>query len=83
MLVGIETPPLIGSVILVGGKLVFSGSGGVTNGTYCLLASTNLASPLTNWMRRLTNQFDGDGNFNFTNSINTNSPQSFYLLQLL
>jgi hypothetical protein len=38
--------------------------------------------PLTNWLRLLTNPFDGSGNFNFTNAMNPNSPQSFYLLQL-
>ena len=41
-----------------------------------------IAMPLINWARLLTNQFDADGNFNFTNSINTNWPQSFYVLQL-
>lgn len=65
-----------------GGNLVLSGTGGVTNGNYYVLTSTNLAAPLTNWTRLVTNQFDGSGNFNFTNAMNTNSPQSFYLLQL-
>jgi hypothetical protein len=41
-----------------------------------------MATPLTNWPRLLTNQFDAAGNFNFTNGINSTSPQSFYLLQL-
>ena len=47
-----------------------------------VLASTNLGLPLSNWTRLLTNQFDGSGNFNFTNAPGTNAPQSFYLLQL-
>jgi polygalacturonase len=55
---------------------------GVTNGTHYVLTSTNIALPLTNWTRLVTNQFDGSGNFNFTNAMNPNSPQSFYLLQL-
>jgi hypothetical protein len=67
---------------LVGGKLVLAGSGGITNGTYYLLASTNLAAPLSQWTRVLTNQFDAGGNFNSTNALNTNSTQTFYLLQL-
>ncbi len=78
----VETSPSIGSVGLAGGQLVLSGTGGVTNGSYYVLISTNLAAPLTNWTRLLTNQFDGGGNFNFTNAMNTNSPQSFYMLQL-
>jgi autotransporter-associated beta strand protein len=78
----VETSPTIGNVGVSGGNLVLSGTGGVTNGNYCVLTSTNLAAPLTNWTRLLTNQFDGNGNFNFTNAMETNSPQSFFLLQL-
>jgi hypothetical protein len=58
------------------------GTGGVTNGTYYVLTSTNISAPLTNWTRLLTNQFDASGNFNFTNSISPDAPQDFYLLQL-
>jgi autotransporter-associated beta strand protein len=79
--IGIETPPVIGNMSISGGKLVLSGTGGVTNGTYYVLVSTNIAAPLTNWTRLLTNQFDGSGNFNLTNATDTNSAQSFYLLQ--
>lgn len=78
----IETTPIIGNISVSGGNLVMSGTGGVTNGTYYVLTSTNMAAPLANWTRLVTNQFDGGGNFNFMNPLNTNSPQSFYLLQL-
>jgi autotransporter-associated beta strand protein len=77
-----ETPPIISNVRLVGGNLALSGMGGVTNGTYYVITSTNVATPLTNWTRLLTNQFGDNGNFNLTNALNTNSAQSFYLLQL-
>jgi hypothetical protein len=80
--VGFETPPLIGNISISGGSLVFGGTGGVTNGTYYVLASTNIATPVTNWTRLQTNQFDAAGNFNFTNAMNPGSPQTFYLLQL-
>ena len=43
---------------------------------------TNLALPLTNWTRLLTNQFDNSGNFNFTNPMDTNALQNYYLLQI-
>ena len=78
----LETMPAIGSIGVSGGNLVLSGTGGVTNGTYYVLTSTNLAAPLTNWTPLLTNQFDGSGNFNFTNAIPPWAPQLFYLLQL-
>jgi autotransporter-associated beta strand protein len=79
--VGVETPPVVGSIGLENGKLIMTGFGGVTNGNYYVLTSTNLAAPLTNWARLLTNQFDGSGNFNFTNPLGVNT-QSFFLLQL-
>jgi autotransporter-associated beta strand protein len=74
--------PVIAAVSISGNGLVFNGAGGVGNANYYLLGSTNLAASLTNWTRLLTNQFDAFGNFNFTNGINSTTPQSFYLLQL-
>lgn len=78
----LATTPVIGSISISSGGLVFSGVGGVGGGNYYLLAATNLALPQTNWTRLVTNQFDASGNFNFTNPMNINSAQSFYLLQL-
>jgi hypothetical protein len=62
--------------------LVMSGSGGLANGPYYILTSTNIGLPLSQWTPLLTNQFDNNGNFNVTNTLNTNAPQDFYLLQL-
>ena len=76
------TKPAIGSISISASGSVFTGTGGVGNANFYLLTSINLAAPLTNWTRLLTNQFDGNGNFNFTNAMNTNNAQSFYLLQL-
>ena len=77
----IASKPVIGPLALSGNSLVMSGSGGVANASYYLLASTNVAQPLSNWTRLLTNQFDNNGNFNFTNAFGTNA-QNFYLLQV-
>ncbi len=73
--------PVIGSVSISGNGFVFAGTGGVANGNYYLLASTNLAAPVFNWTRLVTNQFDASGNFNFTNPVGINA-QNFYMLQL-
>jgi autotransporter-associated beta strand protein len=78
----IATVPVVGPVSISGGGLVFNGSGGVANADYYLLASTNMAAPLASWTRLLTNQFDNSGNFNFTNPMDTNALQNFYLLQV-
>jgi hypothetical protein len=74
--------PAIGQLSISGGGLVFNGSGGVANANYYLLASTNVAAPLASWTRLLTNQFDNSGNFNFTNPMDTNVLENFYLLQV-
>ena len=81
LIVQLPAPPVFGGINLAGGNLVFSGTGGVSNATFYLLGSTNLDTPLTNWTRLLTNQFDGSGNFNITNVLDTNAPQDFYLLE--
>ena len=65
-----------------GGGFILSGAGGVSNGTYYVLTSSNLLLPLTNWTRIATNQFDSEGDFIFTNAAQTNAPQLFYSLQL-
>ncbi len=35
------------------------------------------------WTPVLTNQFDTNGNFNFTNGMNTNIPQGYFIIQCL
>jgi rhamnogalacturonan endolyase len=80
----VSTPvvqPLISDVRFSGGNLILTGNG-ATNGSYCVLASSNLATPLVDWTRLLTNQFDGSGNFSFTDAVSTSSPQGFYLLRM-
>ena len=60
-----------------GSGIALSGTGGATNGTYYVLTSTNL----TTWTPIATNQFDGQGQFNFTNPAPTNAAQFFKLEQ--
>ncbi len=86
-LVVASTPPSFGSIQVVnnggGGSpgFVMSGTGGTANSTYYVLTSTNLALPLNQWTPVTTNQFDASGNFIFTNSAPTNTPQEFFRLQ--
>jgi autotransporter-associated beta strand protein len=80
----VTASPHIGAISSsgAGNSLALSGTGGIASASYYLLGSTNLATPASNWTRLLTNQFDNNGNFNFTNAMDTNAPQSFYRLQL-
>ncbi len=74
------SPPVIGLVTVSGDTLYLGGSGGVAYGTYYMLATTNLT--MAQWTVITTNQFDAGGNFNFTDAVNPQSPQSFYRLEL-
>jgi hypothetical protein len=75
-------PPTINQAALLGGNLVVSGTGGVTNGVYYVLSSTNVALPRANWNVVATNLFTATGGFNFTNAIEPGALARFYLLQL-
>jgi len=59
-----------------------SGTNGAASNPYYVLASTNVALPLSNWSRIATNSFDVNGHFAFTNSLIPAMPQRFYRLQL-
>ncbi len=76
------TPPGFATISSSGGNLVLSGGAGSTNGPYYVLTSTNLALPRNQWTRSAVGQFDGNGNFTFTNAPGTNASRRFYLLQL-
>jgi hypothetical protein len=77
-------PNFTGITALGGGNgaFILSGVGGTNNGTYFVLTSTNLAIPLASWTPIATNQFGNLGQFIFTNTPPTNTPQQFYLLQM-
>jgi hypothetical protein len=82
LLVQSPPPPVINGITLLDGtKAIISGTGGNTNFNVYVLASTNIGLPLNNWTRIATNQFLANGNFNFTNTIPPDAPQTFYLLQ--
>jgi hypothetical protein len=75
-------PPTITGVRLSNGTIELSGSNGMSGGSYYVLTSTNLALPLSNWTRMLTNLFDENGSFGITNAVDPTAPREFYLLQL-
>ena len=73
--------PTITSVAEVAGNLVFSGTNGASSGTFHVLTTTNLTTPLTNWVVLSTNSFNANGTFSVTNAINPGVKQQFYLIQ--
>jgi len=79
----IASSPSFGNIIATGGgSFILSGTGGKSNGTYYVLASSNLLTPLADWTYIATDQFDGLGGFIFTNTAQTDASQEFYLLQM-
>ena len=60
--------------------LLISATNGPANGTCYLLSSTNLALPLSQWTRVLTNTFGSDGSFTNPIPINSSEAQRFYRL---
>ncbi len=71
--------PDISSIQFNGSNLILSGSNGPPLETYYMLATTNLALPISQWTILSTNAFDASGNFSFTNPIG--SPQQYFLLR--
>lgn len=55
---------------------------GIANGTNYVLTSTNVALPVAQWTPLATNQFEGNGNSSWTNTINPTIPRQFYLIQM-
>jgi hypothetical protein len=82
LIVTAQTSPVFGNTTAGGGGVVFSGSGGLTNGIYFVLTTTNVAASASNWTRLATNLFNSSGNFIFTNPTDPNAAQTFFRLQL-
>jgi len=65
-----------------GANVVVSGDSGPPKANYYVLTSTNLTLPLAQWTRAATNQFDGEGNCVYTNTMDSSSMAKFFMLQL-
>lgn len=75
-------PPTISAAFISENHFLLNGSGGFPGGTCYILATTNLALPLSLWPRIGTNRFDTNGSFPFAENPQPLSPQKFYTLQL-
>lgn len=77
----VSSGPVISQMTLSGGNVIFSGSGGSANSTYYVLTTTNLTTPLNNWVVLSTNTYDSSGNFSVTNSFNSGTPERFFRIK--
>ena len=74
--------PKISNVGLSGTNLVLQGGGGLPNGMYYLVGSTNVTLPLPDWTRLATNQFDAFGNFQITNIVSPDVVARYFSIQI-
>jgi hypothetical protein len=80
--VAAPSQPGIAAITATRAELVISGTNGPAGGSYYVLSSTNIVQPVGNWVLWSTNFFDNSGNFSFTNAIDLDTPQRFFLLRL-
>jgi hypothetical protein len=73
--------PSVVAISIAGGSLVFGGTNGLAGRAYTIWSSTDLSPPPTNWIQVGGGCFDGNGNFNITNIINTGEAARYYLLR--
>ena len=69
--------------ILGTNTVVITGSGGSGSSGYTILSTTNLTTPLANWVTNATGLLFGTGgSVNYTNAINSASLQEFYRVRV-
>jgi hypothetical protein len=74
--------PGLTGINLSGNKVVLSATNGFVGGTYYVLTSTNLTTPLNQWIPVLTNLLGASGSFTLTttNTASLSIRQQFYIL---
>lgn len=67
-----------------GTQLTLSVTNGLAGGTYLVLTSTDLTTPLSQWTPLATNYLIANGNFTMTvpNAVNSSQPQRFFAIEL-
>jgi len=73
--------PVFASAVLSGTNLILSGSNGINGAPYHLLTSTNVALPMSNWTRLLTNAYGVGGSFSENIPMDSADCVRFYRLQ--
>jgi fibronectin-binding autotransporter adhesin len=73
--------PRVGTISLNNGNLVFSGTGGLANGSFKVVTSTDVALPIAQWTEDSSGAFDASGNFSLSIQVQANTPKRFYMLK--
>ena len=78
--IGPTTNASITKVTLSGTNLIVHGTNNNVPNTsfhYVVLTTTNIATPLSNWIPVVTNPFNADGTFDYTSPIVSGTPRQF------
>jgi autotransporter-associated beta strand protein len=71
---------VLNNPVMIGGtNFAFSGTNGPAGVQYSILTSTNVTMNTTNWTPLVTNSFNSDGSYNYTNMAPTNKAAFFRL----
>jgi autotransporter-associated beta strand protein len=76
--VGAAVPPAIQPPYISDGHLILAGDGGVANGSYAVLTSTNVAAPVNEWVTNTTGTFSASGAFSNAIPINPADAQRYF-----
>jgi hypothetical protein len=74
-------PPALTGISLAGTNVVLNATNGFVGGTYYVLTSTNVTTPLSQWLPIFTNVLGASGNFTLT-ATNGHAPHQFYILRV-
>jgi len=74
--------PTISTARLVGQELILSGSQGLPDKAFTVLATTNLAQPLPQWIPVATGRFTQSGSFEIALPLDPNLPQRYFRLHV-
>ena len=79
-----QAPPTLTGIRFSGTNLTIQGGNATAGTNYIVLASTNLALPLSQWTALETNSWTSNGAFSLTltNAVNPPAPKRFYLLRV-
>lgn len=78
----IHPHPQITTLTQSGNTLAISGVNGFANGPFHVLASTNVADPLSTWTSIGSGVFGPSGSFSFSTAIDPAKPQQFFVVQV-
>jgi choice-of-anchor C domain-containing protein len=79
---GVSAGVKLSAPVVSGTNVSLAGSGGLSNLTFVLTATTNVALPTVLWTPILTNHFDASGAFVTSNLFNPAQPARFFRLSV-